>query len=199
MHVMTTAYHRQANGLVERTHRQLKDALQARETGVDWPAHLPLVLLGLRSAPKEISGISSVEAVFGQPLVLLGELAPAVEAPPEDLRDRLASSDPPVMHQPCTYAEVAYGPPGLPLHKAKLVYVRRGGCGPPLAPAYSGPYRVICPGNKYFLIEVGGRQETVSMDRLKPYSGTSLVPATILPRRGRPSRGSNPPVSSAFP
>jgi transposase InsO family protein len=46
-HVMTTAYHPQANGLVERTHRQLKDALRARQAGVDWPAHLPWVLLGL--------------------------------------------------------------------------------------------------------------------------------------------------------
>jgi hypothetical protein len=53
---MTTAYHPQANGLVERTHRQLKDALRARQAGVDWPAHLPWVLLGLRAAPKEVSG-----------------------------------------------------------------------------------------------------------------------------------------------
>jgi hypothetical protein len=68
-HVMTTAYHPQANGLVERTHRQ-----RAREAGSDWPAHLPWVLLGLRAAPKEVSGFSSAEAVFGQPLVLPGEL-----------------------------------------------------------------------------------------------------------------------------
>jgi hypothetical protein len=148
---------------------------------VDWPAHLPWVLLGLRSAPKGISGISSAEAVFGQPLVLLGELAIAEEAPPGDLRDKLASTDPPVTRQPRTYAEVVSGPPNLPLQKAKLVYVKRGGCGPPLMPAYSGPYRVIPPGNKYFLIEVGGRQETVSVDRLKPHSGSEPVPAAIPP------------------
>ena len=29
-HVMTTAYHPQANGMVERFHRQLKEALSAR-------------------------------------------------------------------------------------------------------------------------------------------------------------------------
>jgi len=35
-HKLTTAYHPQANGLVERFHRQLKEALRARlETG-DW-------------------------------------------------------------------------------------------------------------------------------------------------------------------
>jgi hypothetical protein len=75
-HVMTTAYHPQANSLVERTHRQLKDALRARQASVDWPAHLPWVLLGLQAAPKEVSGLSSAEAVFGQPLVMPGELSP---------------------------------------------------------------------------------------------------------------------------
>ena len=55
-HIMTTSYHPQANGMVERVHRQLKDALRAREAGADWPDHLPWVLLGLRAAPKETTG-----------------------------------------------------------------------------------------------------------------------------------------------
>jgi transposase InsO family protein len=50
-HVMTTAYHPQANGMVERFHRQLKDTLRARLAGAAWPDHLPWVLLGLRAAP----------------------------------------------------------------------------------------------------------------------------------------------------
>jgi transposase InsO family protein len=52
-HKLTTAYHPQANGLVERFHRQLKEALRARlETG-DWYSQLPSVMMGLRAAPKE--------------------------------------------------------------------------------------------------------------------------------------------------
>ncbi len=85
-HVMTTAYHPQENGLVERTHRQLKDALQSREAGVNWSAHLPWVLLGLRAAPKEVSRISSAEAVFGQTLVFPGEQSPIVEVSQTDFR-----------------------------------------------------------------------------------------------------------------
>jgi transposase InsO family protein len=49
-HVKTTAYHPQSNGLVERFHRCLKEALQARLAGPDWLSHLPWVLLGIRSA-----------------------------------------------------------------------------------------------------------------------------------------------------
>ena len=52
-HVRTTAYHPQANGMVEQFHRQLKAVLHARCSVGDWLEHLPWVLLGLRAAPKE--------------------------------------------------------------------------------------------------------------------------------------------------
>jgi transposase InsO family protein len=55
---VTTAYHPQANGMVERAHRQLKDVLKARLAGPQWPEHLPWALLGLRAAPKEDSAVS---------------------------------------------------------------------------------------------------------------------------------------------
>ena len=38
--VVTTAYHPQSNGLVERFHRRLKNALKACACGVDWADHL---------------------------------------------------------------------------------------------------------------------------------------------------------------
>ena len=46
----TTAYHPQANGMVERFHRQLKTALKARTTSPNWLEELPMVLLGIRSS-----------------------------------------------------------------------------------------------------------------------------------------------------
>ncbi len=104
------------------------------------------------------------------------ELSPTVETSPTDFQESLASETPPVTCQPCTYAEVAARPPDPRLQQAELVYVKRGGCEPPLTPAYSGPYRVIRPGCKFFLIEVGGCQESVSVDRLKPHTGKSPVP-----------------------
>ena len=79
--VSTTAYHPQANGMVERAHRQLKDTLRAREAGADWPDHLEWVLLGLRAAPKE--HVFS-PAFFGQPLILPGELTGVPESAAED-------------------------------------------------------------------------------------------------------------------
>jgi cleavage and polyadenylation specificity factor subunit 1 len=56
-HVLTSAYHPQANGMVERLHYQIKDALRARACGTAWVENLPWVMLGLRAVPKDESGI----------------------------------------------------------------------------------------------------------------------------------------------
>jgi transposase InsO family protein len=73
-HILTTAYHPQSNGMVERVHRQIKDNLRARGAGSTWHSHLPWVLMGLCAAPKEDSAVSSGELVNGSPLILLGQL-----------------------------------------------------------------------------------------------------------------------------
>ncbi len=52
----TTAYHPQANGLIERFHRHLKSALRARFSGQNWLQELPGVLLGISTTPKEDLG-----------------------------------------------------------------------------------------------------------------------------------------------
>ena len=72
-HHRTTAYHPQANGIIERLHRQLKSVLKARLIGPAWMDELPLVLLGLRSAPKEDLGCSPSELVYGTTIRLPGE------------------------------------------------------------------------------------------------------------------------------
>jgi len=194
-HVTTTSYHPQSNGMIERVHRQLKDALRARGAGLDWPSHLPLVLLGLRAAPKEVSGFSSAEAVFGQPLTLPGELKNVPEEAALEFQSRLASDDPPPTSQPRTYAEAVSSNLQPGLQEAKFVYIRRGGSGPPLASNYLGPYRVLQPGVKFFRVEVGDKQEVVSVDRLKPHLGVSSPTPASAPVRGRPKKVISPPKS----
>jgi hypothetical protein len=61
------------NGAVKKLHRCLKDALRALTAPVTWFEELPFVLLGLRTQPKEDTGLSSAEAVFGPPIVLPNE------------------------------------------------------------------------------------------------------------------------------
>ena len=61
----TTAYHPQANGMIERFHRQLKAALKAQPLPESWTEYLPLVLLGICSAIKEDLHYSPAELVYG--------------------------------------------------------------------------------------------------------------------------------------
>ena len=51
--------------------------------GSDWVSLLPLVMLGLRSSPKDDSSFSPAEAVYGSPLSLPGEFLEHSEYPPE--------------------------------------------------------------------------------------------------------------------
>ena len=69
----TTAYHPQANGLVERFHRHLKSTIRARLNTPNWLDELPWVLLGIRTAPKEDLHCSSAELVYGTPLTVPGD------------------------------------------------------------------------------------------------------------------------------
>ena len=137
-HVTTTAYHPQAYGMVERAHRQLKDALRAREAGAEWPDHLAWVLIGLRAASKESNCVSSAQLVFGQPLILPGELTDVQEATADNFITQLASCEPPPTCQPRSYAAVAASPPSIPTHlkEARFMYEQRGGNVPPLVPVY---------------------------------------------------------------
>jgi hypothetical protein len=121
------------------------------------------VLLGLRVAPKEISGVSSAELVYGAQLTVPGEFISAAEPPAVSFLETLRQSlDPPPPTAPLTYAQVV-AKPHPELARAEFVYIRRGGTGPPLAPPYSGPFRVLRREAKFFLIEMGSRQEVVSI------------------------------------
>jgi hypothetical protein len=87
--------------------------------------------------------------------------------------------------RPLSYAEAA-AKPAAALLQASHVYVRRGGALPPLAPLYVGPYEVLEWADKFFRLAVGGREETVSIDRLKPHLGVGPFSAALPAARGRP-------------
>jgi hypothetical protein len=150
-HVQTTAYHPQANGAVERFHRRLKDALRARTAGADWHAHLPWVLLGIRSAWRENTSFSPAEAVFGAQPVLPGQFLNSPEPPSptflQELQRTLNNRPPP----PAEHHNRP-GPLSLPeeLLLTRFVLVRRDGAQPPLSPMYDEPYLVLERSLRFF-------------------------------------------------
>jgi transposase InsO family protein len=190
-HHTTTAYHPASNGMVERAHRQVKEALRARAAQNDWPAHLPWVLLGLRVAPKEDSGVSSAEMVYGATLNIPGQFLLDEEVPGDKMAAYMKEFPPlPLPARKLTGPATASTVPDH-LMTARYVYVRRGGQGTPLAPPYSGPYQVLRPGEKVFKIAVGDKEEIVTVDRLKPHTGDGPLQAAWPPRRGRPPKSAS--------
>ena len=58
-----------------RFHRQLKAAIMAHESPKPWTTTLPAVLLGARSAVKELLGRSAAKMINGTTLTLPGEFS----------------------------------------------------------------------------------------------------------------------------
>ncbi|XP_076762902.1 protein NYNRIN-like [Xylocopa sonorina] len=107
-HLQMTAYHHQANGMVERFYRQLKATIKCHKTE-DWVEILPIILLGIRSAYKEDLSASATEMICFSP-------------PRRSQRSFIAD----------------------------------------------GPFKVLQRGDKTFTFEIKGKEDKVSVDRLKP-------------------------------
>ncbi len=88
-------------------------------------------------------------------------------------------------------------PEDLPqeLWAADLVWVRRGGHVPPLAPLYDGPYTVLQRSLRHFRLQMGDREDNVSTSRLKPCAAGAAIPTAAPPRCSRPHREQPPPAA----
>lgn len=167
----TTSYHPQANGVIERFHRQLKGALKARLIDANWIDELSLVMLGIRSAYKDDVGCSTAELVYGTTLRLPGEFFEPVENAPVDHSSFLAKlrakmknirAIPTSNHS----RKRSYVPNNL--HNCTHVFVRRDSHRRPLQSPYDGPFYVIEKKQKFFKVQLERRVDNISIDRLKP-------------------------------
>ena len=187
----TTAYHPQANGMIERIHRQLKNSLKARATHPRWMDELPFVLLGMRTAWREDPECSAADLVYGSSLHIPGEFLPPVRPDPakpssEFLRGLQSfmrgAVPPPPAHHGSRPAQVPSN-----LSSTGWVYIRRDGYQPPLTRPYSGPHRIVETHDKHFVLDINGRHDTVSIDRLKVAHGQAPVTAVFPPPRTAPT------------
>lgn len=168
-HIKTTAYHPQGNGMIERFHKTLKNALIATNN-TKWTESLPLILLSIRNTLKEDIHSTAAEMVYGTTLMLPGEIFSSsqqqidevdfikkLRTTMRDLKPVNASNH--ANHRPFVHSDLLQTP---------CVFVRQDQVRPPLSPPYAGPFKVLFRNEKFFKIDVNGRTESISVDRLKP-------------------------------
>lgn len=167
--ITTSAYHPQANGMVERFHRQLKATIMASHGSENWYDAIPMALLGLRCVFKEDLGYTASQMVYGQDLRLPGEIVfPSSTEPSSQFLHKFRESFKNV-HSNLSHHKNTTGSVYLPkdLTSCKYVFLRVENKRSLQRP-YVGPYKVVEKNSKYFKLEVDGDLKNVSIDRLKP-------------------------------
>ena len=179
----TTSYHPQANGMVERFHRQLKQTEPNR-----WTESLSLILLSIRTSLKTDLGCSVAELVYGTTLSLPSEFViPSVDlesVDPSNYVDRLRQHMSELQPKQPRYSKHSSHVP-KELLTCTHVFIRVDRVKKPLQPPYNGPFHVIERMDKYFIIDVNGKHDSKSIDRLKvahtDFESTVPLPATAEP------------------
>ena len=169
---LTTAYHPQHNGKVERLHRTLENSLRSRLDGrKDWLDQLPWVLLGLRNSLNNDKRHSPSVMVFGQPLTIPGHTIKTTSMPIEEslFGEQLAKAMRAQTFQESFWnsANKSFIPSSL--KDCPMVLVRDDKIKGKLAPRYIGPFKVVDRHDKVFRLQFPDKVDTVSIDRLVPF------------------------------
>jgi len=164
----TTPYHPQCNGKIERLHRTLKAAMKAHQS-LKWTDTIPTILMGLRAALKDDGSYSIAQMVYGKTIRLPGEFfeeSKTIE--PEsftsNLQKQMRALRPVKMEKHSRQSIFVHAD----LKTCTHVFVRTDRVKKPLDPAYTGPYKIIKRTPKWFILDMKGRNSTISLDRLKP-------------------------------
>ena len=162
----TTAYNPKANGIVERFHRYVKDALRSQCDGnPHWKRGLPMILLGIRNTCQSPTGHTPAQMVFGRQTAIPGDFFSNTSEKTSTFQElnRITNLFKPPKRE---YTNTKFY---MPTHLETCTHVflqREAKQG--LQRPYEGPYEVISRKHKTYEIIKNGQTLRVNVDRLKP-------------------------------
>ncbi|GFS93192.1 transposon Ty3-G Gag-Pol polyprotein [Trichonephila clavipes] len=172
--IHSTSYHPQANGIIERLHRHHRSksigALKAHNY-IQWTELLPIVLLGMRSALKDDINATCAQLVYGTTLRLPSDLVTS-DSINQTANSTYVTSLIQTMRSLNPVSTAQHGTQNIyinpSLKTCSYIFLRSDKVTPPLTSPYTGPHLVISSNDKNFIIDLNGKQSTVSIDRIKP-------------------------------
>lgn len=196
-HYRTTAYHPCANGMIERLHRTIKASIKCSDSR-NWAEQLPIILLSHRATLKEDIGASPAELVYGSTLRLPGEFVG------DEIKNELQSDFVSKLKTHMRSIQPVQGsnhntrrPEFMQkqLQTCKYVFVRVDAVQPPLSPQYRGPFLVIERKPATFIINMNGKREEITIERIKAAfidesTVTQTIPTTV--QTSTPAAGQSP-------
>lgn len=167
-HFRTSAYHPQANGIIERWHRSLKNSIKCLNTN-NWVDVLPTVLLGLRTTWKNDIQATAAEMIFGSTLRIPGEFF--IESDQSIAENDFVNELKQTMNNIRPVPTANHSTSNIFIQKelkdCTHAFVRDDKVKLPLKSPYDGPFKIIKRYEKTFDVEIGKKIVNISIDRLK--------------------------------
>ena len=120
------------------------------------------ILLITEPEPEDLHS-SSAELVYGEPLMIPGELVPR-NTTPWTTSNLVRQSHIPI---PTTTHKIPRSSVPTSFMSSRFVFIRHDAHITPLQCPYDGPYEVLEPGDKVFHIRLGDREEKDASERSK--------------------------------
>lgn len=167
----TTAYHPQANGILERWHRTLKNSIKCHGNP-RWTETLPTILLGLRSIVLQNLNASPAELVYGTnlrlPYFYFDKIKQSLVSNASTFVERLKDAMNDIKPMPSSNHHKQNVFVHKDMSSCTHVFVRTDGVKKALQPTYTGPFEVISRSKNFFKVKIGKTDKAISIDRLKP-------------------------------
>ena len=184
LHHLTTAYHHQSNGMVERVHRTIQELIRCDESNHDWDVKLTNVVNAYNTSIHTAIKTSPYEAFFGRaPITGLDKAYPT--------RTQVRNPKSTESYRAQMKKQHDKRLTNLPLIKENdTVWIKRlTTSSRALDPRHHGPYKVtrMIPVDKIQIEGSNGKRKVVHRNMvIKADTNDSLVPVR---GRGRPARG----------